>query len=237
MATLRATTAAGKDVRLVLVRKPGGTVRFNRDGSTESTETFSCLYSRALQLAPVRGETPHPVFTALICKECTVTEVEAGMAEVVATYIGDASDSVGVIGSARLPSPTYELICEAREEPITTFPDFATTIGTTANGAQFDSNNLFLGFDKTSAYVGQEAWLVPGVVWRKSYIQKTKPTATELNRVGKIDTPEGSPPAATSPRNWLLRSLTFTLEGNLYRCQKEWHLSGPSGWNATIYAP
>lgn len=235
MATLRTATASGKNPRLGLVRQPGGTIRFNKDGSTEATETFSAVYEKALQLAPVRNVTPHPTFASLICNDCVVTEREAGLAEVVVTYIGDATGEVGVVGTSRLPQPTYELISEAREEPIESYPNFSTTIGTTGNGAKYDSNNLFLGFDSTSEFVSMQSWLVPGLVWRKSYVQKTRPSAGTLTAVGRIDSPDGPVPSIAPPRNWLLRSFTYTLEGNVYRCQKEWLLSSRRGWNATIY--
>lgn len=236
MATVRHSTTSGKDVTKELVRQPGGTLRENKDGSIECTERFKCLYTIALSKKPVRNETPHPVFTSLYCQEVSISEIEGGMAELLVTYIGDAS-SDGVISTSRLPDPVFELVTEASEAPVETFPNFSTTIGTSANGAKYDANNLFLGFDKTSPFVGMTGYLTPNSVWRENGFRRTKPSGSELNVVGHIDTPSGvqTPPAVSAPRNWLLRAFNYTYEGKIYRYQKEWVLSGPNGWNSTIY--
>jgi hypothetical protein len=238
MSTVRRSSTAGKDVTKGLVRQPGGTMRENKDGSIECTEKFRCLYTVALAQKPVRNETQHPLFKSLYCQDVAVVELEAGMAEVIVTYIGDAATDGGVLSSSRLPDPSYDLLTEANEAPIETFPNFATTLGTTANGAKYDANNLFLGFDKTSEFVGISGFLSPNVVWRESGYRRTKPSGTELNQVGKINVPTGVevPPTVASPRNWLLRAFIYTYEGRIYRYQKEWLLSGPRGWNSVIHS-
>jgi hypothetical protein len=237
MTLVRHSAVARKDVFKTLVRQPGGVIRYNKDGSIEAVEKFQCRYSIALTQSPIRNETAHPIFKSLFCQEVAIVELPAEMAEITVTYIGDVSTD-GVISTSRLPDPTFELITEANEAPIETFPDFATTIGTSGNGAKFDANNLFLGFDKTSEFVGTTGFLTPGVVWRESGFRRTKPSAAELNEVGHINLPTGvhTPPAVASPKNWLLRAYNYTYEGKIYRYQKEWLLSGRRGWNTTIYA-
>ncbi len=236
-AVVRHSSTASKDVSKVLVRQPGGKVRYNDDGSLEATERFRCLYTVALAQAPIRNVTAHPLFTGLICQTVEIAELEAGMSEVTVTFIGDASNDGGVISTSRLPKPSYELITEASEQPIETFPDFKAVLGTSENGAKYDPNGLFLGFAASSSFAGIAGFLSAGVVWRETGMRRTKPTQGELSRVGYIDTPTGwqTPPPVESPRNWLLRAMSYTYEGKIYRYQKEWLLSGPNGWKYEIY--
>jgi len=177
--------------------------------------------------------TPHPIFTLLICDEVDIKEIEGGRSEITASYFGPAT---GLTMGGPPTKPYYELSGEASEQPIETYKDFSSTIGTAGNGAKFDEHGLFIGFAPDSEFAGQSAWLVPGQIFRKRDILLSPPSASALALVGKIDSPDGWIGTPTG-RNWLLRSFDVTQRGNIYPYTKTWELSGPNGWNATIYSP
>lgn len=216
-----------------LERQPGGSIRYNTDGTVSAQERFIGLYQNAIQQSPKRYITAHPVFPNLICDEVEIKEIEGGRCEINATYYGPP---VGLTNGGPDTQPTWELSCETSEEPIETFPNFGTAIGTAGNNAVFDDDGRFLGFKAISDFHGQESWLVPGQVYRKRYYSYSPPGASELARVGKIDTPDGwiSTPGG---RNWLLLALTAEQRGQIYTCTKSWRLSGPDGWKTEIYSP
>jgi len=86
-------------------------------------------------------------------------------------------------------------------------------------------------------FYGQDAYLVPGITWRKSWCRR-KPI-TDLSRIKKIDIPEGDSPDLNAQfggtRNWLLLTISQTKKGACYQCVKEWRASGPRGWNEEVY--
>jgi hypothetical protein len=214
----------------------------NKDGSVTCTETYKCKYSVALALAPRRRLSRHPIFPSLTCEEVRIVEGPGGIADIIVTYIGLAPDgspdllTIPPNEAAPLPDPVYELSVWGGESPITEYPNFATTIGATANGAVYDSSNVFTGWSNTSPYFGIESFLTARVVWRELFVTLTAPTATALNQIDKRVTPSGPVPTAGGSRNWLLTRFDYAQEGEIYRCVREWTLSNPTGWNANVYA-
>lgn len=217
-----------------LVRQLGGTIVYNRDGSVSCFETYVCLYSQALALAPKRNVSKHPVFSDLYCKEVEIVEIAGERAEIRASYIG-APQGGDLSQGGVDPTPEYSLNTETNEEPIETHPKFVSDIGTTGNLAKFDtSTGLFLGFAKPSAFTGVTSYLAPGQIWKKQGVASSPPSAAESAKVGYIDAPDGDV-ATPQGRNWLLRSFTWEQQGKVYPYVKIWQLSGPGGWNTTIY--
>lgn len=53
--------------------------------------------------------------------------------------------------------------------------------------------------------------------------------------VGTIQEPEG-PIKVKAPRNWLYTGGTYRSEGKVTSCVKTYRLSGPNGWDPTIYS-
>ena len=240
-ATIR--SASSNNVKSKLVMQPGGTITFNRDGSVTATENYACIFSLALSLAPLRYVTPHPNYSSLLCDSVTVERVSGDMARVRVDYVGDPAAYYG--GYSNTPTPLFTLVIETGEQPIETFYKDGTTnfnsIATTANGAVLGANGLFAGWKASSQYVGITSYLKPQIIWRMESFKKTAPTSDELNTVGKIDKPTGNaniqPPSPGGSYNWLLRSYDYQFQGAIYRYKKEWLLSGPRGWNSTIYGP
>ena len=60
-------------------------------------------------------------------------------------------------------------------------------------------------------------------------------TAAQLNKLGLIATPRGTPPEAGGTRNWKLTSTTQSQQGELFRTNLEWQLSDNGGHNAFLY--
>lgn len=181
---------------------------------------------------PVFFGNSHPLWTFLTCDKVSV--------EHTGTHWEAEANFFGVLGT---PTPIYELDLRTSEEPIESHPNFvqfAYPVGT--NGSRFDPvDGSFLGFvplyngtDVTNpTWAGVRGYLAPGAVWRKCYVSTVQPN--DISIVGKIDTPEGSPPAIRSGSNWLYTGLNWEQRGLVYSVKKEWLLSGRQGWNADIY--
>jgi hypothetical protein len=176
----------------------------------------------------------HPRWSFLEMDKRTVTRAEDGHWDIVGDYFG-------VQGS---PEPIYALDISTGQEPLETHPDFATFAaldgpppapGSTTAGAVFDEDGLFIGF-KSGEFIGVKAYLNASAVWRETRVSKTRPAGSELASIGKIDSPNGTPPTP-SGRNWLFGSLSYEQKAKTFTIRREWLLSGPAGWNSTLYGP
>jgi hypothetical protein len=58
---------------------------------------------------------------------------------------------------------------------------------------------------------------------------------TDINRVGRIDEPDGWQPSIATSKNWLYIGMTFSQRGSTYQVRKTWKASGTRGWNTTLY--
>ena len=174
----------------------------------------------------------HPRWTFLEMDKRTITRREDGTWDIVGDYFG-------VQGT---PAPIYSLDISTGQEPLETHPDFAgiaglygppPTPGTTSKGAVFDEDGMFVGF-KTGEFVGVKAYLNASSVWRETRVSKSRPSSGELNGIGRIDSPNGNPPTP-SGRNWLFGSISYEQKARTFTIRREWLLSGPDGWNSTLY--
>lgn len=188
--------------------------------------------------SPVSFGQTHPIWFFLNCDKVVISQSDNGW-DCEASFFG-------VDG---IPQPIYELDLSASEEPIETHANFRSAIGgkpgSALHGAEFDSSTgEFIGFTgKTTPFAndterdewqGIRSYLAPGAVWRKTQVTATRPN--DIADVGDVDTPEGSPPAIGTGRNWLYKGLTYEQKGLTHTVRKEWLLSGRRGWNTTIYS-
>jgi len=60
-------------------------------------------------------------------------------------------------------------------------------------------------------------------------------TPPQINNLGLISTPRGTPPEAGGTRNWKLTSASQSQSGQLYRTNLVWTLSDAGGHNAFLY--
>ncbi len=147
--------------------------------------------------------------------------------------------------------PTYSLSGTLSESDIRLHPKILSLIGTPSNpknGAIFldpatgkptkdNSLGVFKEFPATingdrNPKGGVEAYMVPGLIWQKTYISNGPPD--DVTRIGRKDTPEGPCPSV-SPRNWMLWEVSYTRRGQVYQITKSWRMSDRNGWDSDIY--
>ena len=148
--------------------------------------------------------------------------------------------------------PEYSLNPGTGTERIELHPDFVTTFGGTpasplngaifldANGNETSDNTrgLFERFRIMNGavknpFAGLEEYLtISGTTWTKSWTTSSRPGDTSA---GIVKTPPGNPPSFGSNHNWLEMPASYSKRGRAYACQQVWLLSGPAGWNATLY--
>lgn len=86
---------------------------------------------------------------------------------------------------------------------------------------------------------GNTTYKRPSYMWTKSWQSTTELASADLNNLGKIDTPDGSPPEAGSNRDWMMVNVSQTqnnAEESVYDITISWLLSDNEGWNSTIYS-
>jgi len=87
---------------------------------------------------------------------------------------------------------------------------------------------------------GQTSYKRPSYTWTKSEESTSPLAASDLNALGKIDTPEGSPPEASGSRDWMLVSADQLQRGTsepIYSKTLTWVLSERGGWDSFLYGP
>jgi hypothetical protein len=83
---------------------------------------------------------------------------------------------------------------------------------------------------------GQTTYESSKYTWTETTEGLGQLTAAQLNKLGLIATPRGTPPEAGGTRNWKLTSATQSQQGELYRTTLEWQLSDEGGFNSFLYA-
>jgi hypothetical protein len=182
----------------------------------------------------------HPRWEFLECDRRTITRNDDATWTIEATYFG--------VDPGNEPEKIYQLSGSLSSEPIQThpfFPKFAAPGYT--SGSIFETDGSFKEFVKmplgsaatvdatNPAWIGVRDYLAPGVTWTETEVTKTKPTGTDLDALGYIDdAPPGEPPTPTD-RDWLMTDFSYEQKGKTYVIRREWRLSGPNGWNKTIY--
>jgi hypothetical protein len=83
---------------------------------------------------------------------------------------------------------------------------------------------------------GTRTYLFPAITWTE-VVSGNRPLQTsQLNDIGKIDSPRGSPPSPGSGRNWLLTGANQEQRGDkLFQTTLEWTLSDEEGWDTDLY--
>lgn len=212
-----------------LVRQTGDTMTQLDDGTWEARVRYVCPYLLVVTLAPKRNISVHPDFNVLKCNGCSVQRLKPGdFAELTVSYRGFFDSDPGTGDNS-----TEEIVSNTSDAPIETHPKFVDEIGGTAasplNGAVFDDDGKFLGFAADSEFAGVDSYLVPSTVYRK-----TTPTASRPSSVADVGV-IGSAPIGGGDKNWLFISRTWRRDGAVYEVSEEYMLSGPGGWNNTIY--
>lgn len=217
-----------------LVRQTGDSATQLEDGTWEATVVYVCRWQSVIYLAPRRNQAYHPDFSSLICSRCSVERLKPGtFAKLNVIYRGFFGPE---------PDPTEppadtsseEIITSTSEAPIETHPDFTGVLGGTKdaplNGAVFNDDGTFKGWRSDSRYAGKEAFLIPSTVYRRSTPSRGRPA--NLGPVGKI---QNAPVGVSGDNNWLFTCRSWRRDGAVYEVSEEYMLSGPGGWDDTIY--
>lgn len=215
-----------------LVRQTGDTCVQLDDGSWEATVKYIARWTQVMYLAPQRNVARHPDFPSLQCTGCSINRLKPGLvAELTAKYRG-------FFGSEDPPldTSTEEVITSTSEAPIETHPDFVDVLGgnkdNPLNGAIFDGDGQFTGWAADSPYAGKESYLIPSTIYRRSSPRRESPN--DIGDVGTISSPGvGGGPSGS---NWMFTARTWRRDGAVYTVTEEWMLSGPGGFDPTIYS-
>lgn len=82
---------------------------------------------------------------------------------------------------------------------------------------------------------GVKSYTMPTVTYTETTTGDEPIPPTQLNKLGKISTPRGTPPTVTGGYNWMLTGASQEQRGEVYQTSFEWTLSGESGWDDFLY--
>jgi len=82
---------------------------------------------------------------------------------------------------------------------------------------------------------GESTYLSPTITWTETTQGTDGVTAQQLNKLGKIATPRGSPPTPSGSRDWMLTGAGQEQRGDLKQTSLEWTLSEREGFNSFLY--
>jgi len=186
-------------------------------------------------------QTAHPDYSYLFYQECNIVSIGVDLCRVNITYEG-ASFS----GGSGTTTPFYSLQTGTMAVPITQHPSVATWIGTekTAGRDPCDPTGLFVGWklgaisSAGQSLYGVDSFEYPNAIWSKEWVSSSAPSSSDLARLGKIDTPSGSPPTVTNA-NWMCIEVSYrTLGSGMVQRVERWKLSQANsggGWNSDVY--
>jgi hypothetical protein len=83
---------------------------------------------------------------------------------------------------------------------------------------------------------GETTYLRPVITWTESAQGTDGLTNAQLNKLGNISTPRGSPPEAAGTRDWMLTSAFQEQNGEMFTTDLEWTLSEKGGHDDFLYA-
>jgi hypothetical protein len=228
---------------------PDREITVDKEGSVVINDVWKGHRTGLIPLIPTVG-TAHPEFTICNLENVAYREEEGGMASATLTYRGvGASGGVGSGGGIN-PTISYSYEAAVNEEPLLSHVKAKNldetelkALGQLINGSEFKDSGAAWADDVTSAV---------GLTFlnriRKGFTSTFQPTVTYsetgtsdqsqasfLGTVGEIDSPPGAfnPPGRDRP--WLAISFQQTEEGDGFRYQKTWMLSGASGWDDYLY--
>jgi hypothetical protein len=82
---------------------------------------------------------------------------------------------------------------------------------------------------------GETTYLRPVITWTESAQGTDGLTNAQLNKLGNISTPRGSPPEAAGTRDWMLTSAFQEQNGEMFTTDLEWTLSEKGGHDTFLY--
>jgi hypothetical protein len=193
----------------------------------------------------------HPDLKRLYLQKMEANRVPGAQVEVSLTYL-NFDETVEYPGRKAGPIVRYGMEISVSDEPLLTHPEFQNldekeqmALQNMINGTLEKPDGTLWENDITSdtdaldlVKQGITSWRCPRLIWVQSFTVKTSNfnTASATNGMGKIDAPPGGAPSGGS-RNYMYigATATPTEDGNFLNIEKRWELSGPRGWNETLY--
>lgn len=176
----------------------------------------------------------HPDVVGLLCTSRTVI-----YGDMVTTYV---CDFLGIDGKETERFLAYN--AGVNSENIDAHPRFDEIAGTPSapvNGAVFDDNGQFTGFENTSDLAGESNYYSSGASVEVTYYTFNQPSLA--NRMKIYDTPNMGDNYFQKPNpqdtvNYLLTDTPYreVIPGTgLYQVTEQYLQSGDQGWNTRIY--
>ena len=211
----------------ILAQEPSGLVTFRESRVGKTADVITAFNSLT------RNVTASPDFINLKLDSKSITYAEGGQAHLNLVWAGpDAGE-----GDPELPAPVWRLNRTPSSEPIDSHPEFESFAGTPdapLNGAEFDENGLFIGFVSADPNIwgGVTKYLQFAAVVTKTSVVNSVSTNQAIPR---IDTPIGAPWPLPTTVDWLKTNMDVVARGGVFEVMEEWTMSGPRGWNETLY--
>lgn len=82
---------------------------------------------------------------------------------------------------------------------------------------------------------GWRSYPAASFMWEKVWESEQGIATSTVNNLGKVDTPEGSPPTPSGGRDWMLLDASQEQKGELYRNRLAWELSEAGGWDSLVH--
>ena len=180
--------------------------------------------------APVIGTVYSYLGVNVAVVNVTVDRTSGEFVEVIARLEGAG-------GSASASPYQQESIGSLAEEPIQTHPNFSAILATaTQNGATFDENNNFVGFNSRAGgnLVGVQSYLSPTISYRRTYTTTSTPSLVNVGRYFSAGAFSDFP-VVPSGANWLLTSISFVSKSGVITVSEDYRASDSNGWNPFIY--
>ena len=236
---------------------PGGLIpthrfEFERDqaGLWTGSQEYHCQQSDLARVLPPRGA-PHYLMPFLGVAKVKISGFQQKLIVLNVTYAGFQASYGGADDGG--PEPEYTLSLSTAETPVqnhqrynelTPF-DINEATELALNPPKKEKGKKLETVPKTGwpalkvelfedVQKGLESYREPAVTWVKRWISDSIPS--DLNNIGKIEAPEGSPPPVADNRNWLNTGLVSRERGGVYDNELSWELSGRGGWEARYYA-
>ena len=227
-----------------LYPQPNYSLAVDREGKWTATQVFLCHRNSITKLMPRPG-TPHPEISFISVDNASAQVSEGDIAQITCSYAGtDNADN-------EASKTTYSLGLSLSEEPLLSNKKFQSlddgeveALQAIISGKDKDAAGASYK-DKVTSVLGKKAlekiqrgqtsYYSPKVTWRQATVRKASAASSDLQKIGKIDEPDGRQPSLSDGRNWLYNGVTQTQEGGSYRIEREWIASDRGGWDSDIY--
>lgn len=227
-----------------LYPQPDYSLAVDREGKWTASQVFLCHRASITKLMPRPG-TPHPEIPFITLDNASAQVSEGDLAQITCNYAGTEN-------TTNDPSKTtYTLGLSLSEEPLLSHKKFkdldaaeVEALQAIISGKDKDSSGTPYK-DKVTSTLGlkalakiqrgQTSYYSPKVTWRQATVRKTSAASSDVNKIGRIDEPDGRQPTLPDGRDWLFNGVTQTQEGSSYRIEREWIASDRGGWDPDIY--